>query len=166
VNIRAVGIQIGVFLETLGYFIKDQQSKFFESCHTCQSNKVICIQLDFSENFSVLNQDEVPNAHWVSTQYIIFTAVAWFKGEPAVYAIISDSLHHDKYAVNIFLQKLLPPLQNGPLLTVINVFYNGAAQHFKQRFTMASITVMSYEPSIIINWHFLQLHMVRGLVMV
>ncbi|CAF4225042.1 unnamed protein product, partial [Rotaria sordida] len=50
----------------LHVYIKRQQSKFFEESKTNTDNKKIVIQVDYSENFEIKQQDEVQSAHWSS----------------------------------------------------------------------------------------------------
>ena len=45
-------------------YIKREQSKFFEQLKEEVSDKEIVLQVDFSENFNLKEQDEIQAAHW------------------------------------------------------------------------------------------------------
>ena len=71
------------------------------------------------------------------------------------YVIISDYLSHDKYAVDVFNRLIIADLK-GKLqgLQVIDIFSDGAGQHFKQKFTISNITFYEMELGVKCNWHF------------
>jgi len=45
-------------------YIKQEQSKYFEKLKTEGSDEKIVLQVDFAENFSMKEQDEIQKAHW------------------------------------------------------------------------------------------------------
>jgi hypothetical protein len=97
----------------------------------------------------------VQSFHWVTTQVTIFTVVAWMGSEKLSFAIVSDYLNHDKYATRIFLQKVLQCIkEKWHQVRQIEFFSDGGPQHFKQRFTLASMTCMAADFSLQLNWHF------------
>jgi hypothetical protein len=69
------------------------------------------VQVDFSENYASQYQDEIQSAHWHCIQVTVFTCVAWIGSESRSYAIVSDYLNHDKYAVYKFLSVILSDLK-------------------------------------------------------
>ena len=79
---------------------------FLKRIDKCDSTAVV-LQVDFSENATFLEQNEVQSAHWTHKHVTIFTAHAWInKHGKQSFAIISDSLNHTKNAVYIFMSKL------------------------------------------------------------
>ena len=60
----------------------------------------LVLQIDLSENASIIQQDEIQSAHWSHQQVTIFKAVAWCEESKTLsYAVISNYLEHDKLAV-------------------------------------------------------------------
>ena len=55
-------------------YIKREQSKYFEESKANTNKKKIVIQVDYSENFDIKQQDEVQSAHWSTKSVSIFTA--------------------------------------------------------------------------------------------
>ena len=73
----------------------------------------------------------------------VFTACAWVNEECVSFAIVSDYMHHDKHMTIISLVKILKVLlERFPTIGEINLFSDGAAQHFKQRFFLNSVTLL------------------------
>ena len=61
----------------------------------------------FSENVTIIHQDEIQSAHWSHQQVTIFTAHAWInKDVKESLAIISNNLNHTKEAVYTFMSSL------------------------------------------------------------
>ena len=76
-------------------------------------------------------------------QVTVFTACAWVNEECVSFAIVSDYMHHDKHMTIISLVKILKVLlERFPTIREINLFSDGAAQHFKQRFFLNSVTLL------------------------
>ena len=103
-------------------YIKDQQSAFFKE--KMKSEDGVCsLQVDFSQNFALPSQDEVQASHWISRQFTFYTAVAWHQGECKSFVIISDSLEHNKYAVNVFNKRIVNLIiQKWPTVHTIHIF--------------------------------------------
>ena len=92
-------------------FIKRQQSEAFRLAKEIITDKQPVIQLDFSENLTIVSQDVIQSAHWISDK--------------------TDYLSHNRYAVAVFL--------------------DGAVSQFKQKFTLANITLFK---DVQISWNF------------
>ena len=77
--------------------IKRMQAAYFAKLITeCNESSVI-LQVDFSENASLLQQNEIQAAHWTQQQVTISTAHAWIsEGVKESFVIVSDSLNHTK----------------------------------------------------------------------
>ncbi|GBM27837.1 hypothetical protein AVEN_119292-1 [Araneus ventricosus] len=134
-----------------------QQELFFEKVKENIQPNTLLLHFDFSENYSFFSQDEIQSAHWVSTSCTIYTAMAYFvyddtlKSVPIV--VVSNYLHHDKYAVTVFNNALMQKIKHDfPQLMICKVIYksDGTAQHFKQKY---SICLAMLQPGDI-EWHF------------
>jgi len=92
-------------------FIKRKQSVAFESCRSSVSQHTALKQVDFFENYSSQYQDEIQSAHWHFRQISVFTCVVWVDNTSHSYALITDYLSHDKYAVYTFLHVILAKIK-------------------------------------------------------
>ena len=59
------------------HFIKGKQAAHYNEMKTHLNDNVniAMMQIDFSENFTTIWQDEIQSAHWSKTQVTILTAV-------------------------------------------------------------------------------------------
>lgn len=145
--------QIPSFLEHC--FIKQRQSDYFQDSKNNVSEKKCLLQVDFSENFTIMQQDEVQSAHWTNDQVSIYTAVAHTITGAHSYALISNYMQHDKIAVHTFHSKLFEDLKKKfPKLECVDIFSDGAGQHFKQRYTLCNMTYGMEDHNLKLDWHF------------
>ena len=64
------------------YFINKRHSEAYNSCKvlaTSESSDTVTVQMDFSENFSYIYQDEVSSAHWKTNSVTLHTVMIWFR---------------------------------------------------------------------------------------
>ncbi|CAF1437694.1 unnamed protein product [Rotaria sordida] len=92
-------------------FIKRQQSNFFEMLKKDVTDKKCLLQVDYAENYSIIEQNEIQSAHWSRKQLSIFTAHVWSQSKTYPLAIISDDSSHDKYTVAKCLEHLFNRLK-------------------------------------------------------
>lgn len=59
------------------FFVKNTQYEHFEKLKKSVYDKKSVAQFDFAEHYSIIQQDEIQNAHWQNTQVNIFTCVIW-----------------------------------------------------------------------------------------
>ena len=137
-----------------------QAAHFAKLLTECNESSVV-LQVDFSENASLHPQNEIQSAHWTHKQVTICTAHVWIgEGVNDSFDIVSDSLDHTKEAVYIFMSVLFRKLlEKYPLIEAINVFNDGAASQFKQRYLFSNLHGWEKEFSVNLTWHFLPLHM-------
>ena len=122
-------------------FVKrKQQPHFLKIIDECDSTAVV-LQVDFSENATLLEQNEVQFAHWTHKQVTVLTAHAWInKHVKESFAIISDYLNHAKDAVYTFMPKLFNYLMKTySSIKLINLFGNGASSQFKQQYLFSNL---------------------------
>ena len=73
-------------------FIKAKQAKTFNDMHTATRPGQASMQIDFSENATILQQDEIQSAYWTHGQCALFTSVAWTDEGTHSYGVASESL--------------------------------------------------------------------------
>ena len=103
--------------------------------------KNILFQVDFSENASLLMQNEIQSIHWNHSQATLCTAHAWINQDcKGSIVIISDDLNHTKHAIYTFMLFLYNHLTTKcPITETINTFGDGAAFQFKQRYLFSNL---------------------------
>ena len=95
-----------IMLRRHTFFAKIQQQQIKE-LKTKLSEDEIILQEDFSENFVIKQQDEIMSAHWLSNSVTLFTATINRREQCESYVVVSDELHHDKFAVFCYNQMTL-----------------------------------------------------------
>ena len=95
------------------------------------------LQENFSENYSIKQQNEIMSAHWVSTGVTLFTAVLNTTDGVKSFVVVSDELHHDKYAVTTFNRKILELANADGRIRQLHMFTDGAGSQFKNQFTLS-----------------------------
>ena len=123
-------------------YIKRMQAVHFAKPITTECNESsVVLQVDFSENASLLQQNEIQSAHWTHKQVTIFTSHAWIgEGVNDSFVLVSESLNHTKEVVLTFTSVLFRKLlEKYPSIEAINVFSDGAASQFKQRYLFSNL---------------------------
>ncbi|CAM4825614.1 unnamed protein product [Rotaria magnacalcarata] len=92
-------------------FIKRQQSSFFETIKSNTTNKKCLIQVDYSENYAIIEQNEIQSAHWSRKQLSLFTAYVWGNGSTYSLVIVSNNVAHNKYTVATCLERIITRMQ-------------------------------------------------------
>ena len=127
----------------------------------------ITLQVDFSENYRTIYQDEIQNAFFNYNQVGLFIAVAWFgHGSDVVsYALVSDDVSHNKYSIHVCLTRIIKDLKRKfSSLETVNIFSDGVAAQFKQRFLFANLTLLSNDLNVNLLWNFFSSGHERGAV--
>ena len=114
---------------------KRMQAAHFAKLITECNESLVALQVNFSENASLLQQNEI-QAAYCTHQVTIFTAHAWIgEGVKESFPIVSESLNHTKEVVYIFMSVLFRKhSEKYTSVRTINVFSDGAAPQFKQRY--------------------------------
>ncbi len=152
------------FVETLGrkikqflfhVFIKRQQSQVFETLKENVTDERCLLQVDYSENFSLVEQNEIQSAHWSRTQLSLFTAHVWAQSSTYPIVIISDDPSHNKYTVAKCLEHILTHLKILlPSLKEVAVFSDGSACQFKQRYLFKNLSHLAKDFGLELSWNF------------
>ena len=116
------------------FIIKLQQNKIKVRIGPIHNSNV---NSQFNETFPI------QSAHWSHTQVTVYTVVVWTISGTYSFVILSDYQSHDKYAVCHFNNLIISAIRErmNENLEVIDIFSDGAAQHFKQRYTFYPATL-------------------------
>ena len=138
------------------FFVKQKQAEILKKNIDDKRPGHATFQFDFSENPTILEQDEVQSAHWTHGQATLFTARAWTPDGDFSYGVISDNLSHDKYSAATYMERVIEDTQSRMTskLTEIDIHTDGAAQHFKSRYMFLYISRLMAKKGIKVNWHF------------
>lgn len=120
-------------------FIKSSQQRYFECAKKNLKPGELILQVDFAENYRLLNQNEIQSAHFTYTQVTLFTCVAWLYKEKMSFAIISDKLTHNKYDVYCFITEIVSQIKRSKNVSKILIFSDGCNSQFKNKFILSSI---------------------------
>ncbi|KXJ09468.1 THAP domain-containing protein 2 [Exaiptasia diaphana] len=142
-------------------FIKRNQTKFFqEKIEECKPQEAI-VHVDFSENYTCFQQDEVQTAHWNQNQVTVFPVAIWSRDTTgnvicSSHAIISDDLGHEKKSIAVFLHKVLNTFlkENHPHVTDVYLFSEGPSLQFKNKFMVKLLLTLNHQLGIRISWHY------------
>ena len=125
-------------------FVKRNQDDRFNQLHGRMDSNSLLLQFDFSENAEIVEQDEIQSAHWWHLQVSLFTACAWVNREKNCFAVVTDYKNHDKYLSLLCVLRVLNQLLSKyPDVKNLNLFSDGAAQHFKQCFFLTGVTELN-----------------------
>jgi hypothetical protein len=118
------------------HYVKRRQSAFYHGVKALATSVKVLLQVDFAENYTCEQQDEVQAAHWNQSQVSLFTACFWTSpSSPKGYVVVSNNLHHDKSTVSTSLIQLLHAFfAEYPGCNVLHAFSDGPSSQFKNRF--------------------------------
>ena len=124
------------------YIKRCQGSQFNEMKVKCDGRQVM-LQVDFSENATLMSQNEIESAHWNHSQVTLFTAHARITNEPTEnesMVLISDNLNHTKHSLYVFKDQIFTDFKGRHKdINAINVFSDGASSQFKQMYLFSSL---------------------------
>lgn len=123
-------------MRTHTYIAKVQLHQIKLLKNTLNSPNTAVLQEDFSENYCLKHQNEIMTAHWNQA------AIAYFNNTDfASFALVSDYLNHNKFAVAAFNRRILQELENnGKTVKNLHVFSDGCAGQFKNCSNLSLLT--------------------------
>lgn len=152
--IREIEAQLPIF--KLHSFVKQCQQRYFNDKKINVTPDEVVFQIDFAENYRLVNQNEIQDAHFSYQQVTIFTCVAWLFGKSKSFAIISDKLTHNKFDVYCFITKIMLQIREQYKdISSIYIFSDGSSAQFKNKFILKSIPSFVNEFSCkYLEWNF------------
>lgn len=147
-------------------YVKRNQADTFEHLKSSVNGSEILLQVDFSENASLIQQNEIQSAHWSHDQATLFTSYSWIKQnveESCV--IVSNDLEHTKLQVYTYMNTIIGHLKKKyPDINTINIFSDGATSQFKQRYNFSTLHLLENQFQVQIKWHFFATSHGKGVV--
>ena len=135
-------------------YVKRQQA----AAHKQQREEILSsadsalVQIDFSENYTCVQQDEIQSAHWQQKQVSLFTAAVWHSGKLHPIVLVSDNLSHAKDTVIAYVSSVLQQLSQS--VKNVNIWSDGPASQFKNRYVAAAIQALQKKHCFDIKWNF------------
>ena len=158
--------QLPKFLQHV--FIQRKQSQFFQDKIVNLEENEAVIQIDFAENYTCYQQDEIQAAHWSQDQVTLFTVAIWSQSKESSFAshvIVSDDLSHDKKSVAVFIDKILKEVKEcNPGLKVVHIFSDGPSSQFKNRYIVSFLKAYHQKTGVKILWHYFATSHGKGVV--
>lgn len=141
-------------------FIAKQQGAFLNYTKENLKESEFAVACDFSENYSVVLQDEAQSYHWTNQQVTIHPFVIYFKGESKIehinYVVISDCLEHNTAAVYTFQKKLISYLSSKFQKFPQKIFYfsDGSSAQYKNKKNFLNLCFHEIDFKVKAEWHF------------
>lgn len=134
---------------------KNQQLEYFEMAKNNLLEDECVVQVDFAENYSLIQQDEIQSAHWQHAQTTLFTCCMWFKGnETKSYVVVSDDLTHSKDSSWVFLKTVINDIQRSKQIQKIFFFSDNCAGQFKSKFTIYNLLHLEEDLNVsLVEWN-------------
>ena len=151
-------------------YIKRQQTKYFEmKLEHLQADEAV-IQVDFSENYACLHQDEPQTAHWSQEQVTIFPVAIWTTSDDesqksfSSHALVTDDKSHDKKVVAIFMDRVIKRLisEKGTKIKHVHIFSDGPSSQFKNKYMVNFYQKLRL--NVELTWHFFATSHGKGVV--
>ena len=157
------------FLDVLQLSVEDYMEHFAIAVHQDKYEKAmkelildakmeecICVDMDFAENYEIVHKIEIQSEHWSHTQvtlYIVIThhqersdpddETSDIKRVSEAQIFVSEDGKHDTYFVQHAMDELQKYFKKEKGMTFRRWYINtdGAASHFKNKYTMHSLRV-------------------------
>ena len=110
------------------------------------------LQVDFSENFTCMEQDEIQSGHWAHPSVTLFTYSLWYHGSQHAGVITSDSNVHSKETIIPYMDKILSAIPED--IKQLQIFSDGPSSQFKNRFIVAAVPALEAKYGLAIIWNY------------
>ena len=149
-------------MKTHHLIYKKQYESFIQQKENLPTDEVIVVG-DFSENYSIPNQDEIQSAYFSHRSVTIHPFVTYYREEEdrelkvkhQSTVMVTDNLNHDTNAVATFQPRLINDLKGQvPGLRKINYWSDGAASQYKNKKNFANIANHQQNYGVDCEWNF------------
>ena len=121
--------------------------------------KELIISEDFSENYSLKQQNEIMSAHWSQEELSLFCATAHYlqEGKPTFnhYVLCSDDLTHDKNTIFFYNSNIINDLKSkGLIFDMVRYWSDGPSSQFKNQYNFTNLLLHQKDHSMPADWNF------------
>ena len=149
-------------------FVKRKQCDYFEHIKETAGDRTVVRQVDYAENFTLTNQDQIQSTYWSQNQVSMFTAYIWMGGsggQGQSFGLVSNGKTHDKFAVitcrEVMIKEVISIM---PDVNEIVFSSDGAASQFKNRCLLQHLTMMMDANVVEISWNYFASSHGKGVV--
>ena len=139
-------------------FIKHEQEISYaaDKAQATRPDSTTClVQMDFLENFTLLQQDEIQSAHWNQQQVTIYTVMIWNREITIPWVMISDCREHEKSSITAFTHKVLIDVKiRMPHITSVFIWTDGPSSQYKNRFIFCVANKLTAHHKLNIKWQY------------
>lgn len=139
-------------------FLKERQSRAYEgdmACAQMEDSDSCLVQMDFSENYSALYQDEIASAYFGQKQITVYTVTMWYRKQTVSLILTSDVREHDKDTVAAFTSTILNIVESEfPGVASVIIWTDGPASQYKNKFVFALLPHLKKLHGVNIEWNY------------
>lgn len=140
-------------------FLEKKQIPFVMGLRTTLPENEVLVSMDYAENYSVVNQDEVQQAYFRNKQVsMLGVGIKYHKDQEIKhqsFVILSNDTRHDTAAVYTGYQKIQNWIQSEvPEVKHVHIVSDGCAAQFKNRFQFSNIANHEADFGHTASWHF------------
>lgn len=140
------------------FFARWQQLQYSKCVETIEKDVVVTV-VDFSENFSIVQQAEAQSAYYSHNQVTIHPCVCNYLVNGKLIrdsvVFVSDDLRHDAAAVGTFIAQLIEHLKMQlPSIQRLIVWSDGCSAQYKSKQPFTNLASKFGNPDIDFEWHF------------
>jgi len=146
-------------------FVKREQNKFYNNVKDNLEENEVLIHVDYSENYSNKDQQEIQSAYFGHDTFSLFTACCYFRGDNGEtvsknITVTSNATDHSRIAAHTCIMKVIEELSKTVKITKIHVWSDGCSAQFRSRFVFFLISRIDkkYE----VNWFYNERHHGKG----
>ena len=108
--------------------------------------------MDFSEDFTCMEQDEIQSGHWAHPNVTLFTYSVWLEGTQHPGVLTSDSSTQAKETVVPFMDIILEKMPSS--IKTLMVFTDGPSSQFKNGFILSLVPALEKRHEVSIEWNY------------
>lgn len=141
-------------------FISSQQADFIKCKKKNLALGEFLVLGDFAENCSFVIQNAIQGYHWNNDQATAHPFVVYYKTEDNLlqhwnFIIISDCMHHDAVAVQLFISKMNKRMESKfKLIKKITYITDGAGSQYKNKNNFINLYMHRFDFGYEADWHF------------
>ena len=136
----------------------NQLHNFKQPKENLKENELI-ISEDFSENYSMKQQNEIMPAHWSQEELSLFCETAHYlqDGKPVFNhcVLCSDDLTHDKNTIFFYNSYIINDLKSkGLIFDMVHYWSDGPSSQFKNQYNFPNLLLHERDHGMPADWNF------------
>lgn len=140
------------------FYARWQQAQHSKCIEKVDEDVVVAV-VDFSENFTVIQQEEAQSAYYSHNQVTIHPCVCVYRvGDLQMrdsVVFVSNELKHDAATVNVFINQLIEHLKlQTPSVKKVIIWSDGCAAQYKSKQPFTNLAGRFGQPGLELEWHF------------